>query len=143
LTDIAPVVILIQESRSFDHYFGSDRGVRGFSDRSYALADTFTICDNYCCPVMGPTDPNRLRTMVASLDPDGKNGGPSLQSIVTNRRAVCGRLTYTAMPEQLQARGISWKVYSLPDETVLGGIVLSQRTRHCGRRRFCLLAKLE
>src|SRR5580692_11366602 len=34
LTDIEHVVILIQENRSFDHYFGSYRGVRGFSDRS-------------------------------------------------------------------------------------------------------------
>jgi phospholipase C len=27
------------------------------------------------------------------------------------------------MPEQLQARGISWKIYSSPDETILGGIL--------------------
>src|SRR6202043_1593998 len=68
-------------------------------------------------------DPNRLYTMAASLDPDGKNGGPILQTIVTNRSAMYGRLTYTTMPEQLQARGISWKVYSSPDETILGGIL--------------------
>jgi len=206
LTDIEHVVILIQENRSFDHYFGSYRGVRGFTDQSmafqqpdpanttispvgtllpfhldtsttnaacthdithdwvpqhqswdngamdgfvssrlpinsndavlsmgyytradipyyYGLADGFTICDNYFCSVMGPTDPNRLYTMAASLDPDGKNGGPILQTIVTNRTALYGRLTYTTMPEQLQARGISWKVYSSPDETVLGGIL--------------------
>jgi phospholipase C len=89
----------------------------------YALADAFTICDNYFCSVMGPTDPNRLYTVAASLDPDGKNGGPILQTIVTNRAAFYGRLTYTTMAEQLQARGISWKVYSSPDETVLGGIL--------------------
>src|SRR5450631_4398475 len=206
LTDIEHVVILTQENRSFDHYFGSYRGVRVFSDQSaafqqpdpantttspveqllpfhldtsqanaacthdishdwvpqhqswdngkmdgfvssrlsidpndavlsmgyytradlpyyYAIADAFTICDNYFCPVMGPTDPNRLYTMAASLDPDGKNGGPILQTIVTNRAAIYGRLTYTTMPEQLQARGISWKVYSSPDETILGGIL--------------------
>ena len=34
LSDIHHVVILIQENRSFDHYFGSYRGVRGFSDSS-------------------------------------------------------------------------------------------------------------
>jgi phospholipase C len=56
---------------------------------------------------MGPTDPNRLYTIAASLDPDGKNGGPILQSIVTNRAAIYGRLTYATMPEQLQARKIS------------------------------------
>jgi phospholipase C len=66
----------------------------------YALGDAFTICDNYFCSVMGPTDPNRLYTMAASLDPDGKNGGPILQSIVTNRPAFYGRLTYTTIPEQ-------------------------------------------
>ena len=37
LTDIEHVVILIQENRSFDHYFGSYRGVRGFSDPSAAF----------------------------------------------------------------------------------------------------------
>src|SRR6202051_1262569 len=203
LTDIEHVVILTQENRSFDHYFGSYRGVRGFSDQSaafqqpdpanttispvgqllpfhldtsqanaacthdishdwvpqhqswdnskmdgfvssrvpidsndavlsmgyytradipyyYALADGFTICDNYFCSVIGPTDPNRLYTMAASLDPDGKNGGPVVQSIITNRTAFYGHLTYTTMPEQLQARGVSWKVYSVPDETILG-----------------------
>ena len=206
LTDIEHVVILTQENRSFDHYFGSYRGVRGFSDQSaafqqpdpanttsspvgtllpfhldtsqanascthdishdwvpqhqswdngkmdgfvtsrlpidandavlsmgyytradipyyYALADAFTICDNYFCSVIGPTDPNRLYSMAASLDPDGKSGGPILQTIVTNRAAMYGRLTYTTMPEQLQARGISWKVYSSPDESILGGIL--------------------
>jgi phospholipase C len=200
------VVILIQENRSFDHYFGSYRGVRGFSDASaafqqpdpsnttispigsllpfrldtattnaacthdishewvpqhqswnngvmngfvtsrlpinsndavlsmgyynrgdipyyYALADAFTICDNYFCSVMGPTDPNRLYTMAASLDPDGKGGGPVLQTIVSNRTAFYGHLNFTTMPEQLQTRGISWKVYGSPDETILGGIL--------------------
>src|SRR5579863_100165 len=61
--------------------------------------------------------------MAASLDPSGTNGGPILQTIITNRTAIYGRLTYTTMPEQLQARGISWKVYSSPDETILGGIL--------------------
>ncbi|HUZ25347.1 MAG TPA: phospholipase C, phosphocholine-specific [Streptosporangiaceae bacterium] len=34
IRDIKHVVILTQENRSFDHYFGSLRGVRGFADRS-------------------------------------------------------------------------------------------------------------
>lgn len=33
LSDVAHVVILMQENRSFDHYFGSLNGVRGFGDR--------------------------------------------------------------------------------------------------------------
>jgi phospholipase C len=206
ITDVEHVVIFIQENRSFDHYFGSYRGVRGFGETSpafnqpdtanltnspigqllpfhldtattnaacthdithdwvpqhqswdngamdgfvnsrlpidandavlcmgyynrgdlpyyYALADAFTICDNYFCSVMGPTDPNRLYTMAASLDPDGTNGGPILQTIVNNRSAIYGRLTLTTMPEQLQARGVSWKIYSSPDENILNGIL--------------------
>jgi phospholipase C len=205
VTDIDHVVILIQENRSFDHYFGSYRGVRGFADTSaafqqpypgnttnapagvllpfhmdttklnaacthdithdwvpmhqswnngamdgfitsrlatnandavltmgyytradlpyyYALADAFTICDNYFCSVIGPTDPNRLYAMAASIDPDGKNGGPVLQTLIAQRSAFFGKLTYTTMPEQLQARGISWKVYTSPDQNILNGL---------------------
>ncbi len=34
IRDIKHVVVLTQENRSFDHYFGSLKGVRGFGDRS-------------------------------------------------------------------------------------------------------------
>ncbi|MFI8002636.1 phosphocholine-specific phospholipase C [Streptomyces sp. NPDC086010] len=34
LADIRHVVVLMQENRSFDHYFGMLRGVRGFGDRN-------------------------------------------------------------------------------------------------------------
>lgn len=37
IRDIKHVVILMQENRSFDHYFGSLRGVRGFADRATIL----------------------------------------------------------------------------------------------------------
>jgi phospholipase C len=33
IKDVKHVVILMQENRSFDHYFGTMRGVRGFGDR--------------------------------------------------------------------------------------------------------------
>ena len=36
LKDIEHVVILIQENRSFDHYFGTLSGVRGFGDKAAA-----------------------------------------------------------------------------------------------------------
>ena len=206
LTDIKKVVIFIQENRSFDHYFGSYRGVRGFDDHSraflqpdaanvadppvgtllpfhldtsktnaacthdithdwvpqhqswnnggmnqfvssrlpidgiyadltmgyytrgdlplyYAVADGFTICDNYFCSVMGPTDPNRLYTMAASVDPDGRHGGPLLETLTTNRQTFFGHLTYTTMPEQLQTRGITWKVYSSPDSNLENNVL--------------------
>ncbi|HEY1495385.1 MAG TPA: alkaline phosphatase family protein, partial [Candidatus Solibacter sp.] len=41
ITDIDHVVILMQENRSFDHYFGSYRGVRGFSDPSAAYQQPY------------------------------------------------------------------------------------------------------
>ncbi|MGY5014423.1 phosphocholine-specific phospholipase C [Streptomyces sp. 900105755] len=34
ISDVGHVVILMQENRSFDHYFGRLKGVRGFADRS-------------------------------------------------------------------------------------------------------------
>jgi phospholipase C len=86
------------------------------------VANAFTLCDNFFCSAIGPTDPNRLYSMAASIDPDGKNGGPLLQTLVTNRSSFFGKLTYTTMPEQLQARGISWKVYTSPDQNLLNGI---------------------
>ena len=192
LSDIEHVVILIQENRSFDHYFGTYPGVRGFADpvgsaaftqsgyppnggtllpfhldsgepqcfpdithdwapqhqswdggamdhfvsthlsvdgpsagpatmgyydRSdipyyHALADAFTICDRYHCSVLGPTDPNRLYTMSATIDPDGTQGGPLIQTQVAGRGTYAGRFTWKTMPEQLSAAGVSWKVYS-------------------------------
>ncbi len=204
ITDIDHVVIVLQENRSFDHYFGSYKGVRGFADQSaafqqpypgntsnapngvllpfhldttklnaacthdithdwvpqhqswdngamdgfvtsrlpinandavltmgyytradlpyyYAVADAFTLCDHYFCSMIGPTDPNRLYSMAASIDPDGKNGGPLLQTLVANRTSFYGKLTYTTMPEQLETRGISWRMYTTPDQAYLGG----------------------
>src|SRR3954465_7469770 len=32
IEDVKHIVVLMQENRSFDHYFGTLRGVRGFSD---------------------------------------------------------------------------------------------------------------
>ena len=185
LSDIEHVVILIQENRSFDHYFGTYNGVRGFGDHRgrshffqkgengkvvhpfhfqtgcmadithdwapqhqawnggrmnrflsvhqkvngaagwetmgyydrtdlpfyYALADKFTLCDGYHCSVIGPTDPNRLMSMSAWLDPAGTHGGPLLETLLTGRT---GRFSWTTMPERLSAHGVSWKQYTDP-----------------------------
>ncbi len=81
----------------------------------HALADNFTLCDHYHCSVLGPTDPNRLYTMTGTLDPDGKHGGPALQTLVTNRAEQYGKFTWPTYPEQLQDAGISWKVYGTAD----------------------------
>ena len=198
LSDIEHVIILMQENRSFDHYFGTLSGVRGFSDpeallgvfdqrgqavgadefmqpfrlcseppdrdgqclndishtwatqhlawnhgamdafltahlaadgpedgpaamgyhtRSelpfyHALADAFTVCDSYFSSVLGPTDPNRVMSMSASIDPAGEAGGPVLQTYFAERVAHYGRLHWETMPERLHDAGVSWKVYS-------------------------------
>jgi len=75
----------------------------------YALADAFTICDGYHCSVLGPTDPNRLMSLSATVDPAGRQGGPLLHTKITGRT---GGFSWTTMPERLQAKGISWKQYT-------------------------------
>ena len=87
----------------------------------YALADAFTLCDNYHCSVLAPSDPNHHYGMAATLDPDGVAGGP----VVTNAPSVAAvppstvatnaaRYSWTTMPERLQSQGVSWKVYQAP-----------------------------
>jgi phospholipase C len=195
LTDIEHVIILIQENRSFDHYFGTYSGVEGFGDggakgtfeqegypapgfegkllpfhletggaaqcfpdithswapqhRSWdggamdnfvrthleidgslagpatmgyyeqsdipfyrALANDFTICDKYFCSVLGPTDPNRLYSLSATIDPEGLNGGPLLATLGKGDGRALGKFTWTTMPEQLKSAGVSWKIYT-------------------------------
>ncbi len=200
LRDIEHVVILMQENRSFDHYFGTLSGVRGFGDKRdrkvffqptesgktihpwhlpqqclpdishewgpqhhsydggkmngfvrsrepskvngkavapetmgyftkrdlpfyYALANAFTICDGYFCSVIGPTDPNRLMSMSASIDPGGKHGGPLVETLVATRSSKAGHFTWPTMPERLQAKGISWKVYTDPAGGALDNVL--------------------
>ncbi|HEX4258456.1 MAG TPA: phospholipase C, phosphocholine-specific [Streptosporangiaceae bacterium] len=57
IRDIKHVVILMQENRSFDHYFGSLRGVRGFGDRS-----TITLPGGYSVWQQPTTAPGQAVT---------------------------------------------------------------------------------
>jgi phospholipase C len=207
LEAIEHVVFVMQENRSFDHYFGSYRGVRGFDDHVgnklgaftqpwpggsepqllpyrldaatraaqcagnadipihdwgpqhdswaqgkmdgfvathsrtdgaaqgplvmgyftradlgfyYALADAFTICDAYHCSVIGPTMPNRLYALSATIDPSGAKGGPVVSTPgFADAPAAVGSARWTTMPEQLSAHNVSWKVYQ-PPSTAIG-----------------------
>ena len=51
LSDIKHVVILMQENRSFDHYFGTLSGVRGFSDPDVPIqtvgGKTYPVFDQF------------------------------------------------------------------------------------------------
>ena len=62
--------------------------------------------------MLGPTYPNRLYTMSATLDPNGENGGPLVQTTEITDPRIGGKFTWTTMPEQLKSAGITWKVYN-------------------------------
>jgi phospholipase C len=54
LRDIKHVVIVMQENRSFDHYFGSMKGVRGFGDRAtIMLPGGKTVWEQPQTPTLG------------------------------------------------------------------------------------------
>ncbi|WP_204079210.1 phospholipase C [Mycobacterium riyadhense] len=74
----------------------------------FLLADAFTVCDRYFCSVLGPTLPNRLYWLSATLDPDGTNGGPQLGSPYISPTQ---RYSWRIMPQNLSDAGITWKVY--------------------------------
>jgi phospholipase C len=192
LNDIEHIVILMQENRSFDHYYGTMPGVRGFADPAaitlpdgnpvfyqpdpshaqgyllpfhydtfatsaqatpgtdhswptqhqawdngkmdqwvaakgpytmgymkqrdipfhWALAEAFTLCDNYHCSVFGPTNPNRLYMWTGMIDPNGTGGGPIIDNTPAFNNII---LSWTTYPERLEAAGISWKVYQEED----------------------------
>ena len=77
----------------------------------WALARAYTLCDMYFCSVIGPTEPNRVYSISASLDPAGRHGGPSLETVF-NAQGLVGNFSWTTMPEQLQTRRITWKSYT-------------------------------
>ncbi len=88
----------------------------------YGLADAFTICDGYHCSVMGPTDPNRLMSMSATIDPAGTHGGPLVETLsLPDERA--NKFSWTTTPERLQAHGVSWKVYTGSSGAVLDNVL--------------------
>ncbi len=97
--------------------------VMGYYNRSdipfwYSLADNFTLCDNYFCSVIGPTMPNRLYAMTATLDPGGRHGGPIVTTPGLSGKGSADdylfSCSWTTMFERLQSQGVSWKVYQQP-----------------------------
>jgi phospholipase C len=80
----------------------------------WALAKAFTLADNYHCSVLGPTTPNRLFWEEGGNDPQGKNGGPILDT------AYPPPLTYESGPETMYNAGISFKFYQNSDWQIQG-----------------------
>jgi phospholipase C len=103
------------------YYEGSPaRDSSGDVDLYWALADNFTLCDNYYCSVIGGTDINRLYSMTGTADPDCWDGGGQFLDTQTGTIQSPGFDLGTAgkwkpYPELLSAAGITWKVYGSPD----------------------------
>lgn len=84
----------------------------------WALADHFTLGDAYFCSVLGPTHPNRLMACSGTIDPDGRRGGPVVQTNASDyRQWSC---TWTTVQELLEDAGVSWKVYTPSNAGVSG-----------------------
>ncbi|MGS0897062.1 phosphocholine-specific phospholipase C [Burkholderia stagnalis] len=81
----------------------------------YALADAFTVCDNYFCSIPGNTHPNRMYLMTGMVDPLGTGGGPLLDNTdyIDNQfdTIQLPPFSWKTYPERLEQAGISWQVY--------------------------------
>jgi phospholipase C len=98
LSDIKHVVVLMQENRSFDHYFGALPGVRGFSDPSVSKSLFYqpdaSNPDNYLLPFHADTltsDAQQLPSNSHSWGPqhDSWNNG-AMNGFVTAHLAADG-----------------------------------------------------
>jgi phospholipase C len=86
-------------NNSLGYYDGSDLPYY------YALANSFTLCGHYFCPLLGPTVPNRLVLM------SGTSGGN------TSDNLKFGSLDYPTIVDLLDAHKVSWKCYKLGQAT--------------------------
>jgi phospholipase C len=83
----------------------------------FALADAFTVLDNYYHSIMGPTNPNRCYMWtgaVGNVDYTGAAGSDGFGSgpITSNGLSPLGHyLAWESFPEVLDKAGVTWKVY--------------------------------
>jgi phospholipase C len=92
-------------------------------DFYYELASRYTICDQYFCSVIGPTMPNRITFMSGMLDPTGAHGGPVLETPgFSNSKDAVASVEWDTIPEALEDKGVSWKIYQQPGTSVGKGI---------------------
>jgi phospholipase C len=85
----------------------------------YALASAFTVCDHFFCSTLTQTYPNRLH-LFSGCNGGGKVGGdPNMTNDGTDETPTADMVddkpfdayTWITYAEQLQAGGISWKVF--------------------------------
>jgi len=95
----------------------------------YSLHDSFALCVNYFCSLLGPTWPNRFYLAA------GTSGG-----ITTNGIWGYGAFDYPIILDLLEDAGISWKVYNVSMDSIPFGntdnvFVFWQRWAHDQRTR--------
>lgn len=113
INDVQHVVILMQENRSFDHYFGTLRGVRGFGDRfAVPLSNGKAVFEQpptsgagTCMPFhFDTTNTSAQRTTgMAHSWPDGQqawNAGRMNQWVAAKSARALGYYTQADMPYQ-------------------------------------------
>ena len=82
----------------------------------YALADAFTVCDEFHCSVLSSTDPNRLYVFTGMIDPNGTAGYPNAGPVTANTEPSTGWGTnWLPYAQVLQKAGVTWKVYQASD----------------------------
>ncbi|WP_454690049.1 phosphocholine-specific phospholipase C [Achromobacter aloeverae] len=74
----------------------------------YALADAFTICDQYHAGAMTSTTPNRLIFWTGTVR-DRQAADSSVY--MRNAEILRGGMKWTTFPERLEDAGVSWKFY--------------------------------
>ena len=85
-------------------------------DFYYDLASRYTILDHYFCSVIGPTMPNRITFMSGMVDPTGAHGGPVLETPgFANSKDAVASVEWDTIPEALEDKGVSWKIYQPPE----------------------------
>lgn len=75
----------------------------------YALADAFTIGDQYFCSSLTGTTPNRLYLWTGTIR---EKQSPEVPAFVRNEDCEYGHwCNWKTFPERLEEAGVSWKVY--------------------------------
>ncbi|HEY6500007.1 MAG TPA: phospholipase C, phosphocholine-specific [Streptosporangiaceae bacterium] len=97
----------------------------GFLTRSdlpfhYALADAYTVGDDYHCSVMSATGPNRIYLMSGTINADqshpGYNGTAPHVAYDGGGNLQRNFLTWQSYVETLQNAGVSWRTYHCADD---------------------------
>jgi phospholipase C len=92
IQDVEHVVILMQENRSFDHYFGTMNGVRGFSDPH---------------PAPAPAIDGKVRDVLLQHDGDGE-GPACLAPFALNTRQTFAHMRVEGTPHSWSDAQAAW-----------------------------------